>query len=155
MKTTVQLPINIENAPKREVRSQFAALVYRVKDGKIQFLLITSRRSGRWIIPKGWPMLGIRPAKGAAQEAWEEAGVVGKVSDQCQGIFSYYKRGPDEEMLPCLAMVYPLRAKRLSKSFPEAGQRKRKWYSRKKAAKLVDEPELAKIIKSFDPRSLH
>lgn len=154
MKMTVQLPITINRARKSEVRSQFAALVYRVKSGKIQFLLITSRRTGRWIIPKGWPMLGMRPAEAAAQEAWEEAGVVGKASDVCLGLYSYYKRR-DKKLgdLPCLAMVYPVRAKELKKNFPEAGQRQRKWVSRKKAAKLIQEPELSQIIRSFDPKS--
>ncbi|GAA6207208.1 NUDIX hydrolase [Cognatishimia sp. WU-CL00825] len=150
----IQLPIAIRKARKREVRTQFAALIYRVRNGKIQILLITSRRTGRWIIPKGWPMLGKRPAEAAAQEAWEEAGIRGKALPQCLGVFSYYKNTSIERSLPCLVMVYPLRAKRLEKDFPEKGQRKRKWFSQKKAAKLVKEPELVKIIETFDPHVL-
>lgn len=150
----MQLPIKLPKAKKRDVRSQFAALVYRVKDEKLQVLLITSRRTGRWIIPKGWPMLGKRPAEAAAQEAWEEAGVKGKVSDQCLGLYSYYKTNPRFGTLPCLVNVYPVEAKKLVKKFPEAGERRRKWFSPKKAAKLVREPELAKLIKSFDPEIL-
>ncbi|MGR3839420.1 MAG: NUDIX hydrolase [Cognatishimia sp.] len=134
------------------MRSQFGALVYRVKNDKIQILLITSRTRGRWIIPKGWPMIGETPADAAATEAWEEAGVKGKVYDRCLGLYSYTKRREDQRDLPCLVMIYPIKAKKLSDKFPEAGQRRRKWFSRKKAAKLVSEPELAKMIASFDPR---
>lgn len=151
---TVQLPIKLPKARKRDVRSQFGALVYRVKDGKLQILLITSRGTGRWIIPKGWPMLGKRPAEAAAQEAWEEAGVKGTVSDQCLGLYSYYKTRTRFGTLPCLVNVYPVKARKLSKIYPEVGQRRRKWFSPKKAAKLVREPELARLIKSFDPETL-
>jgi len=150
----VQLPIKLPKAKKRDLRSQFAALVYRIKDDKLQILLITSRGTGRWIIPKGWPMLGLRPAEAAAQEAWEEAGVKGKVTDQCLGLYSYYKTDTKQGTLPCLVNVYPVKAHKLSKIYPEAGQRRRKWFSPKKAAKLVREPELAKLIKSFDPEKL-
>lgn len=148
----IQMPIQVSAARKNDMRSQFGALVYRVKNDKIQILLITSRTRGRWIIPKGWPMIGETPADAAATEAWEEAGVKGKVYDRCLGLYSYTKRREDQRDLPCLVMIYPIKAKKLSDKFPEAGQRRRKWFSRKKAAKLVSEPELAKMIGSFDPR---
>lgn len=150
----MQLPIKLPKAKKREVRSQFGALVYRVKNDELQILLITSRRTGRWIIPKGWPMLGKRPAVSAGQEAWEEAGVKGEVSDQCLGVYSYYKTNTRFGTLPCLVNVYPVAARKLKKTFPEVGQRRRKWFAPKKAAKLVREPELARLIKSFDPEAL-
>lgn len=150
-----QLPIKLGKAHKTDLRSQFAALVYRIKNDKIQVLLVTSRARGRWIIPKGWPMLGETPADAAATEAWEEAGVVGKPSDQCLGVYSYYKDRGASRKLPCLVMVYPMKAKKLVTDFPEAGQRRRKWVSRDKAAKMVEEKELAKLIKTFDPRKIH
>jgi len=149
-----QLPISVGGGRKWDVRSQFAALCYRVRDKKIQVLLITSRGTGRWILPKGWPMDGITPAKSAAQEAWEEAGVQGKAVNVCLGLYSYRKVMDDIDDLPCVAMVYPVRVKKLSKDYPEAGQRKRKWVSRKKAAAMVAEPELARILRDFDPKML-
>lgn len=149
-----QLPLSLRASSKRDVRSQFGALCYRVRDGKVQFLLITSRRSGRWIVPKGWPMDGQTPAQAAAQEAWEEAGATGKSYDLCLGLFSYLKIVDDAEQLPCVVMVYPVRVRTLVKSYPEAGQRKRRWMSRKKAAAMVSEPELVRIIRDFDPRAL-
>lgn len=147
-----QLPIRIAPARKTDVRSQFAALCYRYKKRKLEILLITSRGSGRWIVPKGWPMHGRTPAQSAALEAWEEAGVKGNVDGRCLGIYSYNK---EEEVggvdFPCVALVFAIEVKEIAKAYPEAGQRERKWVSRKKAAKLVDEPELARILSDFAP----
>lgn len=147
-----QLPINLHGARKSEVRTQFAALCYRIKRGKVQILLVTSRGSRRWIVPKGWPMQGKTPAASALCEAWEEAGVHGRSVDACLGVYSYEKTMENSDDLPCLAMLYPVQVKSLAKKFPEAGQRRRRWVSRKTAAKLVAEPELARLIRDFDPR---
>ncbi|MGB0798412.1 MAG: NUDIX hydrolase [Planktomarina sp.] len=146
---TKQLPISIEKAQKRETRSQFGALCYRVKDDKLQFLLITSRRTKRWIIPKGWPEDAMTPADVAALEAFEEAGVKGKVSDQCLGVFSYEKYVSANTSYPCVVMVYGVQVKKKFGKYPESAMRKRKWFSQKGAAKRVAEPDLAALIKSF------
>lgn len=148
-----QRPIRLAVSDKRAVRTQFGALCYRVRKGKLQFLLITSRGTGRWIIPKGWPMDGETPADAAATEAWEEAGATGKLSHQVLGFYAYDK-GHAGEKLPCVVAVFPLRVKNLAKTYPEAGQRKREWVGRKKAAAMIQEPELRAIIKAFDPRFL-
>ncbi len=147
-----QLPLAVPCGRKGDVRSQFAALCYRFKNNKIQVLLITSRGTGRWIVPKGWPMDGHTPAQSALQEAWEEAGVRGKAQDLCLGLYSYRKIVAGEESLPCVAMVYPVQVKSLASDYPERRERRRKWVSRKQAAQLVAEPELARILRDFDPR---
>lgn len=149
-----QIPISLNAAAKTDLRTQFAALCYRITKDKPEILLITSRRTHRWIIPKGWPADGKTPGEAAMTEAWEEAGVRGKVFDHCLGLYSYSKPiGPDQG-LPCVAMVYPVRVKSLAEKYPECGQRRRKWFSPKKAAQRVSEPELAHIIKRFDPHLL-
>lgn len=148
-----QQPIALRSAQKRDVRTQFGALCYRIKNGKVEILLITSRGTGRWITPKGWPMDGETPAAAAATEAYEEAGVEGKIQDVCLGIYSYQKEIGDDA-LPCVVAIFPVKVKRLSDKYPEAGQRKRKWFSRKKAAALIKEKELAQIIRNFDPRGV-
>ena len=147
-----QLPISLHGSTKNELRTQFAALPYRIKEGKVQILLITSRGSKRWIVPKGWPMEGKTPAESAQQEAWEEAGVTGKARGGCIGVYSYAKILEDKDDLSCLVMLYPVQVKSLSKRYPERGQRRRVWMSRKKAAGRVAEPELARLIRDFDPR---
>ncbi|MEP1611062.1 MAG: NUDIX hydrolase [Roseobacter sp.] len=146
-----QAPISLPRGRKTDVRSQFAAVCYRLKKDKIEVLLITSRTSKRWIVPKGWPVNGKTPAEAAAIEAWEEAGVRGTCDGRCIGIFSYSKDMDGSSVLPCLAMLFAIEVNELADEYPEADQRKRKWVSRKKASKMVDEPELARILRDFDP----
>lgn len=133
-----------------DLRSQLGALCYRVVDGKTQVLLVTSRTRRRWIIPKGWPMADTSAADAAMTEAWEEAGVRGKVIDRCIGVYSYVKLGDgDGPDLPCIVSVFPVRVKSLARDFPERGQRRRKWFSPKKAARKVAEPELRELLRGF------
>ena len=149
-----QAPLSVNLTNKRDLRAQFAALCYRVVKDKPQILLITSRTTKRWILPKGWPIQDIKPADTALTEAWEEAGVKGRAFDQCLGLYSYSKKLDDGTELPCVVMTYPIKVKSLADDFPEAKERKRKWFSPKKAAARVDELELKHILKNFDPRSV-
>ena len=112
---------------------------------------MTSRDTGRWIIPKGWLIPDLSAAASAAREAWEEAGVEGVVADLPIGMFAYDKVIGPAQAIPCLVSVYPLQVTRLRNRFPEALQRQRKWFSPEKAAKKVAEPELADMIRSFSP----
>lgn len=146
-----QLPISMHGGAKGSARTQFAALCWRKKRGKVQILLVTSRRRKRWIVPKGWPMEGKTPAECALIEAWEEAGVQGVASDACIGVYSYARLREGEAIIPCLAMLYPVQVKTLKKKFPEVRDRRRKWVSRKKAAKMVGQRELQKLIIGFSP----
>ncbi|WP_342078371.1 NUDIX hydrolase [Yoonia sp. SS1-5] len=145
-----QLPLRFKTGRKTDIRAQFAALCWRYKNGKLQICLVTSRTRKRWIIPKGWPMHKQTPADAAATEAWEEAGVTGIAGEQCLGLFSYVKPLRDQ-MTPTIAMVYPLEVKKVHSKWPERQQRKRKWFSPKKAAKKLTEPELKLIVASFTP----
>lgn len=150
MNSLQQQEIILGDAAKTDLRTQFAALCYRIKNEKVQFCLVTSRRSGRWIVPKGWPMNGQTPMDAAATEAFEEAGVRGKIEPRPIGVFSYYKVHSKNE-LPCIAVVYPLKVKKVLRTWPEHKERNRKWLSRKKAAALVDDAELSQIIMRFQP----
>lgn len=141
-------PIQLAGRAKTDVRTQFGALCWRMVRGKPKVLLITSRDTGRWIIPKGWPMDGHTPSEAAAVEAWEEAGVTGKVSEKMAGVYSYTK--PLEQTpLPILVMVFALRVKTCHDDWPEKSQRTRKWMSPRKAALKVNEDELAQLLRRF------
>ncbi|MDF1856700.1 NUDIX hydrolase [Pseudooceanicola sp.] len=133
-------------------RTQFAALCYRVVKDKPQILLITSRGTRRWIVPKGWPMAGKTPGACALREAYEEAGVIGRVADRPLGIYPYIKLMDDRSEVPCAGLLFPVRVSALRAEYPEVGERRRKWVSRKNAAARVDEPALAQLIRDFDPR---
>lgn len=148
---TTQMPISLHGGAKSSARTQFAALCWRRNAGKVQVLLVTSRRRKRWIVPKGWPMEGKTPAQCAMVEAWEEAGVLGEANDTCLGVYSYERLRGEDDTMPCLALLYPVAVKKLKAKFPEARDRRRKWVSRKKAAKMVKHRELGKLITGFKP----
>ena len=135
-------------------RTQNGALCWRERNGRRQILLITSRRTGRWVIPKGWPQNGEAPEDAALREAVEEAGVSGKLYPVCLGVFDYVKHPDLEDALPCVVAVYPVKVRRLLPDWEERAERRRKWFSPKKAAAEVGERELARLIKGFDPGRL-
>lgn len=139
-------------ASKQDVRLQTGTLCYRIVKDHPEILLITSRDTGRWVVPKGWPMQGKSLPEAARIEAWEEAGAEGKVFDHVLGMYGYQKRQNGDEPLHCIVTLFPMKVKRLIDDFPEAGQRKRKWFSPRKAAERVDEADLALILRTFDPR---
>lgn len=133
---------------------QVAALCWRYnRKGKLRFLMITSRDTGRWIIPKGWTMHNRTDAEAAEREAWEEAGVKGNIQSSKIGIYTYKKRLNNQSTISVAVKVYQLNVKALLKQYPETGQRSSEWMPRRKAAKSVMEPELRKIISNFDPKA--
>ncbi len=126
--------------------SQVAALCWRKHRDRVEVLLITSRDTGRWVLPKGWPVDGRDGPGSAAQEAWEEAGVEGKVSPDIIGLFGYDKVLTPETARPCMVSVYGLRVATLARRFPERSERRRKWFAADKAARKVAEPELRALL---------
>jgi 8-oxo-dGTP pyrophosphatase MutT (NUDIX family) len=133
---------------------QYGALPYRfTKSGVPEILLVTTRQTKRWIIPKGWPIKGRKPAKSAAREAYEEAGVRGSVKTKAIGIFSYEKRSEEDGItIPCDVRVFPLLVKRQSKTWPESEQRLAQWLEPAVALPLVEEKSLRSLISSFMER---
>lgn len=132
-------------------RMQYGALCWRRARSGLEVLLITSRDTGRWVIPKGWPMPGLAPEAAAAQEAWEEAGAQGEVNPLCIGRYGYQKCFAAEAQVPCAVAVYGMKVTELADSFPEAAQRHRRWFPAGMAATLVNEPDLAGLIGRFVP----
>jgi 8-oxo-dGTP pyrophosphatase MutT (NUDIX family) len=131
-----------------EPKIQYAALPWRF--GKsLEVMLVSSRETRRWIIPKGWPMKGRKPHATAALEALQEAGLLGKIEKEAVGEFHYHKRLRNGATLLCRVDVFPLRVVRQRKSWPEKRQRITKWFPRAEAALLVHEPELSKLILNF------
>jgi 8-oxo-dGTP pyrophosphatase MutT (NUDIX family) len=126
---------------------QYAALPYRLRDG-VEVLLITSRDTGRWVLPKGWPMKGRKPHAAAAREALEEAGVKGRIGKSAIGSYSYGKRLA-EGVLACTVEVYPLALERHVTRWAEQGERTLAWFSASDAAALVEEGELSSLIGAF------
>ena len=133
-------------------RLQYGALPYRMNGHRAEFMLVTSRETRRWIIPKGWPKKGKSPHRCAAREAFEEAGVLGAIGSRPVGSFSYEKRLKSGRSIACEVRVFPLRVKRQRKQWPERQQRRIKWLSASKAAAKVKDPLLSKIIRRLARR---
>lgn len=129
---------------------QYAALPYRVVDG-LEVLLVTSRETGRWVIPKGWPMKGRKPHWAAEREALDEAGVVGRIGKHSIGAYSYAKRLLDGVTVDCLVHVYPLAVEQQQATWREQHQRTARWFTPEEAAEVVQEPALAALLRTFSP----
>ncbi len=131
-----------------ECASQVAALPYR-RAGRLEVLLITSRETRRWVIPKGWPMKGRTPAEAAAQEALEEAGVRGEMMDASIGTYRYLKYIKTGASVLCEVEVFPLQVAGQLDTWREQDQRNQRWFAAEEAATSVDEPELGELIRAF------
>jgi len=133
-------------------RTQVAALPWRVsKDGSCEVLLVTSRGTGRWVIPKGWPEGSEAFWNAAAREAGEEAGVTGEVAQSALGRFYYDKLLARGRQWRCEVLVYPLQVTDIADRWPEKKKRRRRWFAPEDAARLVNEPDLAEMIGRFAP----
>lgn len=134
----------------RPKRVQVAALCYReTKSGK-DVLLITSRDTGRWIVPKGWPIKGMDGPESALREAWEEAGVKDAEIDPVPvGKYEYVKGFDTGGKATVSTQVYLTRVENLASEYPESDERTRKWVAPKDAANMVQEPELQAILRAL------
>lgn len=134
---------------KPGTKKQYAALPWRHTGGGREILLISSRDTGRWVIPKGWPIKGLTPAETAAREAYEEAGLGGQISKKPIGEFEYGKRLNGGKVQPTKVEVFAFEQMVQHPDWPEQGQRKLQWFSVPEAAEAVDEPELKNIIRKL------
>ena len=140
-----------EPAPRFAFRPQVAALPVRLGASGLEVMLISSRETRRWIVPKGWPMKGRKDHEAAAREALEEAGVSGKVRKHPLGAYTYDKRVADG-LQPCRVMVYLLEVEKELSSWREKGQRQRQWFTLQAAADLVSEPGLTRLMQTLYAR---
>lgn len=129
---------------RRPTAMQVGAICRNPANGQV--LLVTSRDTGRWVIPKGWPMKGRSLAGAAAQEAWEEAGVRGRIDPHELGRFEYDKGQDEGFSVPVEVRVFALDVEQEADDFPECRQRKRRWFAPSEAAGNVAEPGLKKIL---------
>ena len=128
---------------------QVAAMPIRNRrDGAPEVLLVTSRETRRWVVPKGWPWKKVADHDAAAGEAWEEAGVRGKVERRSIGSFTYDKLR-NGKPLKLKVLVYILEVEQEAETWPEAGERKRAWFSAADAAEMVSEAGLKLLLRAL------
>lgn len=131
---------------------QVGVLPYRVDaKGDVRILLITSRETGRWIVPKGNVEPGLAPHEAAVREAHEEAGVEGRVGETALGSYSYVKQRRSGDAVPVEVDIYPLEVARQLDDWPERRERAVRWFSRADAAASVAERSLRALILGFHP----
>jgi len=132
-------------------RTQCAALPYVVGGDDTRVRLLTSRGTGRWIVPKGWPKTGFPPHLTAEHEALEEAGIRGVIGERAVGRYRYAKSGDDGGEVACVVDIFPLLVRFQHFDWPERHQREREWFDAPGAAARVAEAELAEILLRFSP----
>ncbi len=109
-------------------------------------LLVTSRETRRWVVPKGWVEKRTSPAEQAAREAFEEAGIRGRIAETPIGTYAYPKRLPGGASVTCKVEVYPLEVDILLDTWPEQEERERRWFTLTEAAAAVQEQELGNLM---------
>ncbi len=135
-------------------RIQLAALPWRRTGEQIELMMITSRLSRHWLIPKGWPMKGKTNAQAAAREAFEEAGVKGVIAAEPLGRYDYDKLLPDGSSVPCQVEVYALQVEKELPKWPEARDREREWMPPEQAAALAFEAGLGRFLATLSSESV-
>lgn len=129
---------------------QVAAIPLRWNDdGDLRILLVTSRDTGRWVLPKGWTMDGKKPWRAAEIEALEEAGVRGYISHEPIGDYLYDKKLDDGSIVPCKVRLYPMIVEKVKRNWKERKERKRRWFSVQGAANAVNEPDLTELLETL------
>ena len=131
-------------------RRQFAALPLAETAGERMVMLVTSRETGRWVLPKGWAEKGLTGPELAAKEAFEEAGLIGTMAAKRIGSYAYLKQLPKGRAVTCEVDVFPMRVDKLLDDWPEREQRQREWFTLSQAAMVVDEGDLVTLLLRLD-----
>ncbi len=137
-----------KNVARAKPRAQYGALPYRWTPD-LEILLVTSRDTGRWVIPKGWPMRSKSRRQVAALEALEEAGVEGRMAKEPLGEFDYLKVLKSGEGQLCRVTVFALEVAAQRDAWREQAERSTQWLDWRAAAASVQEPGLRQIIADF------
>lgn len=137
-----------EKSDPQSLYTQVAALPFTIIGGEINICLITSKETGRWIIPKGWPKPGIPNYEMAEKEAEQEAGLIGEIEKKAIGSYTYKKKLHVFASVICKVKVYPLHVTRQLLSWPEKQQRITLWTKIADAASKVDDTELELLLTS-------
>lgn len=153
MKDTNKNCCAAEEAAPEEMQ-QVGALPWRIaKNGEARILLVTSRSSGRWIVPKGWPIKGFAPRQTASREALEEGGVIGVLSKAPVTTYRYMKRLDNGANVACRVAVFGLNVRGTLVDWREKAQRQRRWFSLAAAADKLDDRELSEFVRTLDAAS--
>jgi len=130
-------------------RTQIAIIPFIMHRDQPMILMVTSRETRRWIVPKGWQEKKVTDRDQAAREAFEEAGAIGVVSDKPIGSYRYDKRLKNGSLKSLDVAVYALHVEELLDDWPEMEERERRWMTPAQAAMAVQEGALAALLLSM------
>ena len=133
-------------------RRQSAALPLLGAGDALRVVLVTSRDTRRWVVPKGWIEPNEPPHSSAAREAFEEAGLHGEAEPAPLGLYAYPKRFGSGAVVPTEVLVFRFRVSQLLEDWPERRERERRLFAPDAAADLVAEPGLAALLRSLTGR---
>lgn len=154
MKVAINKDTCVADERSQEELQQVGVLPWRIgKGGEARVLLITSRRSGRWIVPKGRLMKGCPPRAAASREAFEEGGVIGVLSKTPVTTYRYMKCLDDGSHVACRVAVFGMNVRGTLIDWREKGQRQRRWFSFNAAAALLGDSELSAFVRTLDAAS--
>lgn len=136
--------------PKISPSVQYGALPYRIVDGKLEVLLVTSKGRGWWIFPKGRAMKGLSAWETAAQEAREEAGIDGEIESQSIG--SYFLPITEERLAPIEVQIFPMKVTMQADEWKESAIRQRRWVSSREAKSMINHVGLADVVSALEAR---
>lgn len=123
---------------------QSGVIPYRIREGKIEILLITSSSRKNWIVPKGWVEPFMSSVESAAKEAREEAGILGSLQAPAIGSYRDRKLG-----FTYSVEIFLMRVDKVLDEWAEASTRKRQWYSLSQASKRVKKAELKQMLEKL------
>ena len=135
---------------RRPSRLQIAALCHRLRDGQREVLLVTTKSTQRWILPKGWPILSLNAHHTAAVEAFEEAGVIGTALKKPFASFQSHKGGEGGLRLRTEVLVFLVDVESTTSIFPDKEERDVRWLPIQEAARLASDPGLAKVLRKLE-----
>jgi 8-oxo-dGTP pyrophosphatase MutT (NUDIX family) len=153
-KDATEMGLAIREQDATAPQEQLAALPWRRGGHGVEVLMVTSRISGHWLIPKGWPMPGRTAPQAAQQEALEEAGITGRIGAGAIGSYRYDKLLKDGSAIACLVDVYPLLVESELDDWRERAARQRRWFSLAEASARAYEPGLRALLGMLDPAEL-
>ena len=140
-----RLPILGSETARTSPLSQSGVLAFRrLENGEVSILLVRKPHSKNWGIPKGNAVAHLSLADNAAKEAFEEAGVRGRIDPRPAGTYRAVKR-KNHLQLVIEVCVYLFEVTDIAKKWPEKDRRDIKWCSPREAAILLHEPLLTEL----------
>ena len=133
---------------KEKIVEQSGVIAYGLNEGNLSLVLITSKSTKRWVVPKGHIEPNLTAKESAEQEAFEEAGIEGVVSDVTVGSYDYTKHDKEDSNIYRVSL-FPMEIQRLHNDWPEANLRARQWMTIPQAVNAVNEETLKLLLKNF------